>query len=305
VAREKGADRELVEKILRTKRSRPELRQKEIASLVGTSQKTVSRVIQVEKHHKAGEARESIALGDVSNIWVQHVINTVERLDSEARLRGATSSAASQQHILDLSTAARRLGGEAEAKTGLARMGWPPPMEHEWSLDVETEVLGKCLTEHLKDTEVARVLAQWKEAGRRFSAKAWALVGDLEKQYPTGETIGPTPPFVHSVYNEASLRAGGSPGTSDRYQPVEQEGYWWLWRGAYGIARAANRDDLEPSERLHREAILKGQGDPRVRQLVNLVNEVRRLGEQVHEQLLVLALKREFPGRCQACPDVR
>jgi transcriptional regulator with XRE-family HTH domain len=306
MARERGADLELAEAILRAKREQADLTQAGIARRLGTSQKTISRVLQVKKGRSRDESPEDMAARlHVSPIWVRDVLRILDRLDHEVAVKRAADRGPWDRHMLDLVRAARRLNRELELKADQAHMGWRPPTEHEWSLAVETEVLGECLTEHLKDTEMARVLAQWKEKGRRFSAKAWALVGHLDKQYPATETIGLTPQFVHSVYNEVTLRASGSPGTSDRYETVEQGGILWLWRGAYGIARAGNKDDLERSKRLHREAILKGQGDARVGQLVNLANEVRRLGEQVREQLLILALKREFPGRCQACPEVR
>jgi hypothetical protein len=306
MARVRGADRQLVAAILREKRADSSRTAAEIARRVHTSPKTASRVLRVMNRRQRESLADIAAAVQESETWVGDVLDVWDQVQREPSPRQAPPAHSRDLHMLDLARAARRLSREVELRAGLVHRGWPPPGKEDWALEIEQDLPGRCLVSHLSDHPVGKDLNRMIELGQQFSRGGWAIVGALQERYsPSSIDIeeGLTYGFAQSVYSEAILRARAGLRKAARCREEETDGIWFLWRRNFAIARSRDRSSLGAYEELHREAIASTLGNPELGAIVSLAEKISDLGTSVRGQLSILALKRQFPGRCEACPE--
>jgi DNA-binding CsgD family transcriptional regulator len=186
-------------------------------------------------------------------------------------------------------------------------------------LSIEGELTLVSLKQHMRNSDLWRLLGQWKELTGEYMSALSCFYGLLEAEarhktkLPIVEidhSTGLTSYFAHTIYKDVCGHAFFG------YQIFRGAGYaintlspdWHELRFCgLPIALADDRDLLEECRKVHGQ-MMKHFRNPsnqpvELQRGIHLWPQLKELEAKIDLVLQKLILKRTFPGRCDLCPD--
>jgi len=118
--------------------------------------------------------------------------------------------------------------------------------------------------------------------------------------------------FAMTILVHAWSVLGGHGGMSHRYHRREygEKKELWLWYGMFALAsgsaigpKGRQPEWIQQAESVHREMLAEYVNSHDVRALRWRLHKADERVEKIRELLEMLAMKRDFPGRCPVCPQ--
>jgi len=255
----------------------------------------------LRRYEEDGESPPKIASADGYDVRTVRKQIELERQERERReARATVLRQALEQHYADLCAFARKLDLEVTAERGTLKMLQSDPM---WS----------ALREHLPRSAMWRGLDRWE----RLVGEIEELMARMEKRFEelassrsglkfseAMDEVGLNRGIVPAMASHSRAVAQEEPGLDERVgfksQRVDERTVR-VALGAYGIATVPD-DRVTEVQNLVRGLLAEittweGHDDLR-----RLLAELKRVREAVHDELLLVTLRRVVPGRCRYCP---
>jgi hypothetical protein len=255
----------------------------------------------LRRYEEVGESPPEIAKADGYDTRTVRAQIDFERQEKERReARSIVLRQALEKHYADLCSFAQKLDSHVIGETDSLQTLREDPM---WD----------ALREHLPRSTVWKNLDKWEAVREEIKQVDDKLKRPLEEMiaaktrlaFPvsSGE-IGLTPGVVDALIAHFRLTARGESGldkrTDFRPAPVD-ETTTSIEYGAYTIGRVPNERVTEVKElfiNLLSEVIVREEHDEMSRLFIVLDQLKRKL----HDEILVVILRRVAPGRCRYCP---
>jgi len=255
----------------------------------------------LHRYEEAGESPPEIAKADGYDARTVRAQIDLERQERERReARSIVLRQALEKHYADLCAFAQKLDSHVIGETDSLRVLREDPM---WN----------ALREHLPRSTVWKNLDKWEalredvqhvdDKLKRPLEELTAARTRLDFPVSSGE-IGLSPGVVDALVSHLRLTARGEAGldkrTDFRLVPVD-EATTSIEYGVYTIGRVPNDRVAEVKDlfiNLLQEVITREEHDEMSR-LFSVLDQVQR---KLHDELLIVILRRVVPGRCRYCP---
>ncbi len=255
----------------------------------------------LRRSEEEGESAPHIAEADGFDVRTVRKQIEMERQERERReARSMVLRRALEQHYADLCAFAQKLDSQVTGSSGTLSMMRNEPM---WS----------ALREHMPRGTMWKNLDRWDSVQNEISQ----LQNKVEKQVEelvkaksawgfrqTPDEVGVAHTFISAVASHFRLVAQGLAGLAHRtgfhIDAADDKGVW-LQLGRYTIGKVPRDQEEELKTwviQLLNEVTTWQEQD----NLSRLFTELKRIEKALHEELLVIILRRVIPGRCRYCP---
>ena len=255
----------------------------------------------LHRYEEAGESPPEIAKADGYDTRTVRAQIDLERQERERReARSIVLREALEKHYADLCSFAQKLDSHVIGETDSLRVLREDPM---WN----------ALREHLLRSTVWKNLDKWetvreeiKHVDDRLKRPLEALIASRTRlAFPvsSGE-IGLSPGIVDALISHFRLTARGEAGldkrTDFRLTPVD-ETTTSIEYGAYTVGRVSNDRVTEVKDLFLNllPEVITWEEHGEMSRLFIVLDQLKR---KLHDELLIIILRRVVPGRCRYCP---
>jgi hypothetical protein len=255
----------------------------------------------LRRHEEEGQSPPEIAKADRYDVRTVRKQIEIERQERERReARSIVLRQALEKHYTDLCSFAQRLDSHITGETGSLWMLRDDPM---WS----------ALREHMPRWKVWRNLARWE----RLQEEVGQLDSRLEKQFEelvkararlkfsaVPEETRLNPGITQAVAYHFKLTAQGQEGLGERADfelEAPDKRTTQVRLGPFTIGRVSH-DQVTDTENLVTDLLAEVTTWNEHDKLIRLFAEINRVQRELHDELLVVILRRVVPGRCKFCP---
>jgi hypothetical protein len=255
----------------------------------------------LRRHEEEGQSPPEIARKDGYDVRTVRKQLEIERQERERReARSIVLRQAVEMHYADLCTFAQKLDSHIAGETGSL-------------LILKSEPMWSALKEHLPRSPLWRNLERWETALEEVRRADSELKRQLEPlvrgraplKFPVrhGE-LGLTAGIVDMLSAHLKFTAQGEAGLDKRTDfklDVADQGTTSIEYGVYTIGKVPNERVAE-TKKLVLDLMSEVTTRKEHGEMSRLLTRLKQVKREMHDELLIIILRRIVPGRCRYCP---